>query len=257
MKKIFLATILIAFFCAACTPEFTDPATISLSDYQVDEYCHSANSKTIVIELSNATGRAVELEWKHSDEEAGWSYTVNGSAANLGGIIRMEARSIERFSLTITPNGNIGNVTGKIAFYDVENTSAALQICSYSLTSFASYFRVSPVGAMSGSASIVNGATTNYRMAMINDNAVPVNVQWERMNEVLPNSWEVSVTPWCLAPSIVRGEFIIPANSSIQFGLIFHDQSTLGAGESTATFWVEEDRPNSIKRQQVEHSVVP
>jgi hypothetical protein len=257
MKKIFLATILIAFFCAACTPEFTDPVTISLSDSFVDEYCHSANSKTIVVELSNTTNRAVELEWKHSDEEAGWSYTVNGSAANLGGIITMEAKSTERFSLTIAPNGNIDKVTGMIEFYDVENTSAALKTCSYSLTSFASYFRVNPLGGMSGSTSIVNNSTTNYGMEMINENAVPVNVQWERMNEILPNSWEVSVAPWCLAPSVVRGEFIIPANGSIQFGLIFHDRNILGTGESTATFWVEEDRPNSIKRQQVEHTAVP
>ncbi|MBL4649727.1 MAG: hypothetical protein JKY03_08350 [Aureispira sp.] len=257
MKKIFLGTILMTLLCTACAPEFPDPVTITLSDSLVDEYCHSSNNKIILVEINNTTERDVELEWRHSGEQAGWSYTVDGSAANLGGMINLRANSKESFLLTITPNGNIDKVTGMIEFYDVENTSVALKTCSYSLTSFASYFKISPLGAMSGSTSIVNNSTTNYGMAMINENSVPVNVQWERMNEVLPNSWEVSVAPWCLAPSVMRGEFIIPANGSIEFGLIFHDRNTLGTGESTATFWVEEDRLNSIKRQQIEHTVVP
>jgi hypothetical protein len=259
MKKIFLATILIAFFCAACTPEFTDPVTLRLSDSQVDEYCHSASSNTVVVELSNTTNRAVDLEWKHSDEEAGWSYMVNGSAANLGGIITMEAKSTERFSLTITPNGNIDKVTGVIEFYDVENTAAALQTCSYSLTSFASYFKIRPQGAMSGSTSLTFNPVINYSITMINENNAPIDVQWERISESAQSPWSISTTVnWYCYPSFtMANEVTIPANDSVEFQLNIDERSTAGYGQSTATFWVEDDRLNSIKRQLIEHTVAP
>jgi hypothetical protein len=259
MNNLLLAIVLIGVFCAACTPVFPEPVTISLSDYVVKEVCHSANSKTILIEINNTTMRDVEIEWKLSEEEgqAGWSYLVDGSAANLGGIISMRANSREEIILTVDPNGTIGEATGLIEFYDVENTSTALQTCSYSVTSMASYFDIRPQGTMSGNSSIASSSTTEYKITMVNEYSESIEVQWERVNESIQSSWMVSINPGCIPPSVIRGEITIPKDGSIDFGLVFYHNNTTGFGQSTVTFSIEGDRANSIKSQLIEHTVAP
>jgi len=380
MKKIFLFSILVALFMAACEPEpgeITTAVTVSLSTSSFSAVGLPTSDTTVTIVVSNTTNEAATINWIRSETQtvSGWSYMVN-SASAASGFLAIAANSSVNVTLQLNPNGNIGNATGNIVFYDpndqtgttqtftydytisnpptgvtvqlsstgdtevglasatrsfnfsVSNNSAqaatinwtrtetqvvsgwtylvngsnatsgtlnipafnsvnvtlqidgnsivghgtgtlefydagfqttTTQTYTYDYATVTSWFSLSPVGSMTRSISVIDPAT-DYDISVVNNNAVAIPVRWERVaNPANPAGW-VSLTCAgldCYSPSVVVENFIIPANSSMDYKLTINHNGIAGVGTVDNVFYVVQDSAFSHRNQLVSHTVTP
>lgn len=260
MKFLLSSVTLIALLCIACNPPVVNPVSITLSTYSVTEQCLSTGNQEILVQVHNPANRIVEVEWKHLKDQTqtGWSYTVNNAAVDVG-TLTIPANSSATVSLTITPNGDLGQGIGTVQFYDVVDPVATIQKCVYQLTAIRSYFRVVPATAMIGTVPMITPPGYDYMMWLVNDNNLPIDVQWARTNESYPSAWHIFIktSEVCYPPNVMTDDIMIPANDSVPFRILFDHQSTVGSGRTIPNFWAKVDSLNSTKNQVVGHSVTP
>ena len=87
MKKLFLFSILVALFIAACEPAGSTAVTVSLSTSSFTAVGVPTSDTTVTIVVTNSTSQAATINWVRSEGQSvsGWTYMVNGGSAASGG----------------------------------------------------------------------------------------------------------------------------------------------------------------------------
>ncbi|BDS13887.1 hypothetical protein [Aureispira anguillae] len=260
MKNVLVALTLVAILFSACKPDdvTVDPVTVNLSKTTATEMGLAANDKHMMITVSNTTDQEATIQWERAETQAvtGWTYDVNGSTA-ASGTLTIPANSSKDVTLIVTPNGTVGVGIGTLKFYDSANQALTMKTFTYTLTTLSSYFRIAPQGFTSQSVRS-NDPATDYHIWVVNDNTVPVDVNWARTNEATnPSTWQIAICTdaTCYTPAIMNESMTVSPGDSVDFKATIDHQLTTGNGGTTPIFWVAADSVNSVLSQELTHEV--
>jgi hypothetical protein len=248
----------------ACTTS-SNPIDISISETNIENTGLASNTVVMSFRVTNRNYQAETIHWDRVEtlSVAGWAYDLNGNTSNSG-VLNIPANSSVDIIVSIVPNGNAGVGSGTIEFYDPAHQQVSSQILNYKLTALNEYFRLSlaePANATSYISSSDPSYSHVHHVWVINDNPVPVTVQWARTNEInLPSTWTLSAKTHlvCFTPAIMASELEnIPPMDSVPFKLIFDHWNTTGYVRVSPTFWVDTDSINSVKTQPFTYEALP
>lgn len=261
MKSILILLTLTVLLFSAC--EVKNTVTVELSRTSSTEFGLVTNDKHIRVIVKNTTDQEATIQWDRTETQAvtGWTYDVNGSAAATG-TLTIPANTSKEVVLMVTPNGTLGTGSGTLNFYDAADPSLTSKVFSYTLTTLNSYFRIVPQGFTSQSVRM-NAPAADYHLWIINDNTIPLDVQWARTNEASnPAAWEVAICTQggsdsvCYAPTIITENVTITPGDSMDFKATIDHQATTGNGGTTPIFWIPTDSINSVLSETFTHEVV-
>jgi hypothetical protein len=259
MKKILAALTFVALIFTACTEETNTPTpvTVSLSKTTATELGLASSHSQMMFTVSNTTANEATIEWEHDETTSvtGWTYSTNGSSATSG-TLTVPANGSVDVTFMIMPNSNAGVGTGILKFYDGDNQALTLQTFNYSLTTVTQYFEVITTSPTTLTVSTSDTAT-DYKMKLYNPNASDITLNWNStVPATNPSNWLINVCdPFtCFGPSVVDGDFPIPAGDSVDFKFTINHVSSRGSATATANFYVATDSVGSLTSQTVTHS---
>jgi hypothetical protein len=247
----------------ACTTT-SNPIDISISETNMEKTGLAANIITMNFSVTNRNSQAATIHWDRVEHlsVSGWAYELNGNTSNSG-VLNIPANSSVNIIVSMIANGNIGVGSGTIEFYDPAHQQVSSQTLNYKLTALNEYFRLNlaiPAHKTSYISSSTPTDSHTHHVWLINDNTIPMVVQWARTNEqTIPTTWFIwpKTHDTCYPPSAMISRTIIPPMDSIPFKLAFHHHSTSGYGRTTPVFWVDTDSMNSVKIQPFTYEVLP
>lgn len=263
MKKILgafaVAAVLTFTACEPSQPPVTEtPITVNLSSTSMTTMGLSSNTKSMTLTVSNTESKDATIKWElePSSTPPGWTTQVNNNSATEG-TITVPANGSVDVMLAINPNNNAGSTMGKLEFYDEADESGTKKEFSYEHTALDAYFTLADQGSLSGS-SRSQDPPTDYKIWIINNNSVDVNMRWERTNESAnPSAWQLPVCTdaLCFTPADLTKPLTVPAGDSVDFKITVDAQSTTGTGGSTVLFYVPADSANSVVPKVISHQV--
>lgn len=261
MKNILVALTGVALLFSACQTDVTvDPVTVDLSKTTATEMGLASKQKQINVTVKNTTDQEATIQWERTETQSatGWTYDINGSSA-ASGSLTIGANSSVDVMLKIMPNGNAGVGAGMLKFYDANNQALTMKALTYTMTAVPAFFRLTPQGFASNSVR-ANDTPTDYHLWVVNDNSIPVDVQWARTGEASnPSAWQIAVCTdaTCYTPAIMTESMTVNPGDSVDFKMTFDHQATTGNGSATPIFWVAADSANSVLTKTFTHEVTP
>lgn len=265
MQKVFYFGVLVLFsFLTACTTS-SNPIDISLSETKIEKTGLATNPVVMNLRLTNRNYQDVVIHWDRVERQSvtGWTYELNGNTSNSG-TFNVPANSSVNIILSILPNGNAGIGSGDIQFYDPAHQQMTSKTFHYKLTALNEYFRLNLENSANAT-NYISSSSSSYshihHVWVVNDNPVPVRVQWARTKEsTIPSPWIIysKTHKICYGPSVMTDELEnIPPMDSVPFKLIFDHNNSSGYGRTTPIFWVKSDSINSVKVQPFTYEVLP
>jgi hypothetical protein len=252
MKKILAALTLIALIFTACT-ETETAVTVSLSKTTATELGLASQHSHMMITVSNSTDNEATIQWERSETTpvTGWTYNVNGSSVASGALTIPANGSVE-VTLMVIPNGNVGEGSGMLKFYDSEDQSATMKEFNYTLTAVSQYFEVIAIDAVSKSVRTTDPLETDFKLKVYNPNTTDITVNWaSEAGASNPTAWILNVCdPFtCFGPAVVDGTFPVPAGDSVDFKFTLNHASTTGTGTAMGSFYIATDSTASLTTQ--------
>jgi hypothetical protein len=248
----------------ACTTS-SNPIDISISETNIENTGLASNTVVMSFRVTNRNYQAETIHWDRVEtlSVAGWAYDLNGNSSNSG-VLNIPANSSVDIIVSIIPNGNVGVGSGTIEFYDPAHQQVSSQTLNYKLTALNEYFRL----RLAEPANVTNYISSSdptyshiHHVWVINDNPIPVKVQWARTNETnIPSAWVLAAKTHivCYTPLTMTSQLDnIPPMDSVPFKLIFEHRNSTGYGRATPIFWVDSDSINSVKLQPFTYEVLP
>lgn len=256
MKKSIIALAIATFAFGACTPT-TNPVTVSLSKTTASEIGLTTSTKQVSLTVTNSSTQNATINWERTETTpvTGWTYMVNSGSAD-NGTLSIAAGASATVTLTIDPHGFAGTGAGTLKFYDSADQNATMKTFTYSYSSLTSYFTLSPVGSMTRTVK-ANDPSEDYHVWVINNNTVPVPLVWRSIaNASNPSSWVVTICTdtYCAPPHILSNVFTVAPGDSVDFKATMDHATTMGAGGTTALFFVAADSAASVVSQTVSHT---
>lgn len=254
----YLSIFIIGLIISSCSPTLS-PIDFSL---EVESYTGigvTMSSKRIPITILNNSKRDITIHWERVESKSmnGWTYTMNNSQA-LEGLLTIPENKTITIYLNIESDQVEGDVEGEIIFFDSENKPLTLKTFKYSFVTSSSLFSINPVGLMSRTVrNFVSN--TDYHIWVRNDNELPVEVHWEKMDQVAnPAAWEIAVCTdlLCFTPNIIHETMIIEPHDSVDFKATISHYGILGTGGTNILFYDKSDSLATLLTQVISETVI-
>lgn len=261
INSLALALFLLLSSCHTAPLNLTD---FTISETEWEEISLAVNPATASIRITNNNNYTAAIHWDRVENStvAGWSYEIDGNTSNSG-ILNIPAQTTISVTFSIAPNGNAGLGDGYIEFYEPAHQQISRKTFNYQLNALNEYFRLSLETAPSFTESLSSSNPQDsytHHVWVINDNDIPMPVQWARTEESrVPPAWlfyaKTHIVCYMFdAMTDLLDE--IPPMDSVPFKLIISHNNVSGQGSSTPVFWVDTDSINSVKSQTFTYEVL-
>lgn len=244
----------------ACTPP-TNPVQISVPITSVSKVGLASQSVVMKIKVRNTSNQDATIHWERTALQTilGWAYTVDGATASTG-TVNIPANSSVEVELGINPNGQAGEGQGILEFYDPLDRQMTSKTVQYTLTALTDYFRLNLASDAHQTGYSSMEPDYNHQVWVVNDNSIPVRVEWARTQEARnPAVWGVAAKTHliCYAVPVIRDYVDVPPMDSIPFKICFYHNGVAGTASSRSVFWVATDSLPSVRSQLFTYTVLP